>query len=315
MADLLCKYSWMSFRFHDTIKFTANWSTKEVIFLDTLRNGLVETDLHIKPTDTHQYLQTDSCHPRHCKTSIPYGQALRLRKICSEQDNLRKRCDELHTHLFNRGYEKNLLQEEIQRALSIPRETCLKTKEDTEKSSRTPLVVSYHPLLPSFASITRHLHILHITTGLRTAFPSPPLIASCRPQKFEGSLSSSTADICSTRNSRQLRSRSARCKTCPILLTTDMFTSHTTGEQFKVKERASSKSHNIIHLFQCRRCGQQYIGETGQPLHYRVNRHRCDIYTAEPTSLCGCPFQFNNAHSGGSNRNGHNQLFDEDPTL
>ena len=59
---------------HDTIKFTANWSTEEVTFLDMLvylRNGLVETDLHIKPTDTHQYLRTDSCHPRHCKTAIP----------------------------------------------------------------------------------------------------------------------------------------------------------------------------------------------------------------------------------------------------
>ena len=41
--------------FHGTIKFTANWSTEAVVFLDTqvyLRNGLVETDLHIKPTDT-----------------------------------------------------------------------------------------------------------------------------------------------------------------------------------------------------------------------------------------------------------------------
>ena len=70
-------------RHHNTIKFTANWSTEEVTFLDTrvyLRNGLVETNLHIKPTDTHQYLRTDSCHPRHCKTDIPYGQALRLPK-------------------------------------------------------------------------------------------------------------------------------------------------------------------------------------------------------------------------------------------
>ena len=53
--------------FHDTVKFMANWSAEEVVFLDTrvcLRNGFVETDLHIKPTDTHQYLWTDSCHLR-----------------------------------------------------------------------------------------------------------------------------------------------------------------------------------------------------------------------------------------------------------
>ena len=27
----------------------------------------------------------------------------------------------------------------------------------------------------------------------------------------------------------------------------------------------------------CRRCGLQYVGETSQPLHMRVNGHRYDI--------------------------------------
>ena len=60
-------------RHHPTIKFTASWSANEVTFLDTrvfLRDGLIGTDLHVKPTDTHQYLRMDSCHPHHCKTSI-----------------------------------------------------------------------------------------------------------------------------------------------------------------------------------------------------------------------------------------------------
>ena len=67
-------------QFHTTIKFTANWSAEEVIFLDTvtnLKDGHVETDLHVKPTDKHQYLHVMSCHPKHCKTAIPYSQALR----------------------------------------------------------------------------------------------------------------------------------------------------------------------------------------------------------------------------------------------
>ena len=94
--------------------------------------------------------------------------------------------DELKEYLCKRGYEKYLLDEEVQRAVSIPRETCLRIKKDQEKTSRTPLVVTYHPLLPSFASITRrHLHILHITERLRTAFPSPPLIAFRRPKNLK----------------------------------------------------------------------------------------------------------------------------------
>ena len=85
-------------RHHPTIKFTASWSAEEVTFLDTrvyMRGGLVGTDLHVKPTDTHQYLRMDSCHLYHSKTSIPYSQALHLRRICSEEEHLLKWTREL----------------------------------------------------------------------------------------------------------------------------------------------------------------------------------------------------------------------------
>ena len=45
--------------FHPTIKFTAYWSKEKVHFLDvevTLENGALSTDLFVKPTDTHLYL-------------------------------------------------------------------------------------------------------------------------------------------------------------------------------------------------------------------------------------------------------------------
>ena len=40
------------------------------------RDGLIGIELHAKPTDTHQYLCMHSCLRHHCKTSIPYSQAL-----------------------------------------------------------------------------------------------------------------------------------------------------------------------------------------------------------------------------------------------
>ena len=48
---------------HTTIKFTANRSKEKVSFLDlevTLKNGVLSTDLLVKPTDTHQFLDTTS---------------------------------------------------------------------------------------------------------------------------------------------------------------------------------------------------------------------------------------------------------------
>ncbi len=45
--------------FHNTIKFTAEYSTERISFLDTtviLYGNTIHTDLYTKPTDTHQYL-------------------------------------------------------------------------------------------------------------------------------------------------------------------------------------------------------------------------------------------------------------------
>ena len=44
-------------RHHPTIKFTTNWSAEKVTFLDTTvylkEDGLIGTDLYVKPTDKH----------------------------------------------------------------------------------------------------------------------------------------------------------------------------------------------------------------------------------------------------------------------
>ena len=78
---------------HPTIKFTCSHSLTNIPFLDvmvSLKDGLIETDLYTKPNDKHQYLLISSCHPTHTKRSIPYSLALRLRRICSDNDTYKQ---------------------------------------------------------------------------------------------------------------------------------------------------------------------------------------------------------------------------------
>ena len=78
--------------FQSTIKFTAESSKEEISFSEVnvrLRNRQLKTDLHIKPTDT-QFLDSTSCHPYHCKKSLPYSQALRYNRICSDNKKFDK---------------------------------------------------------------------------------------------------------------------------------------------------------------------------------------------------------------------------------
>ena len=94
---------------HDTIKFTNKWSEHEIEFLDVKvlnESGVLETDVFIKPTDSHQYLHHSSCHPGACKRSIPFAQAMRLRRICSKSCFFEKRAEDLVEFLTDRGYRK-----------------------------------------------------------------------------------------------------------------------------------------------------------------------------------------------------------------
>ena len=84
--------------FHPKIKFTAEWSQKSINFLNvtvSLIDGQIETDLYVKPTDSHQYLHSSFCYLYHCKKSIPYSQALRLNRIYSKNNFFGILCNNL----------------------------------------------------------------------------------------------------------------------------------------------------------------------------------------------------------------------------
>ena len=57
--------------------------------LDT--NGLLQTDLYVKPTDARSYLHFSSAHPRPTFSGIVYSQCLRLRRIINDTDRLAHR--------------------------------------------------------------------------------------------------------------------------------------------------------------------------------------------------------------------------------
>ena len=56
-----------------------------------------------------------------------------------------------------------------------------------------------------------------------------------------------------------------------------MFINKTTGQYFSIRIHASCKSSIIVNLIECRRCGLEYVGESGQPLHKKMNGHSSDI--------------------------------------
>ena len=63
--------------FNPNIQFTYESSKKSITFLDldvALYNGRLESTVHVKPTDRHQYLHHSFSHPEHAKRSTVFSQ-------------------------------------------------------------------------------------------------------------------------------------------------------------------------------------------------------------------------------------------------
>ena len=96
------------------------------------------TDLFVKPTDTHQFLDPSSSHPYHCKKGIPYSQALRLNRICSDNESFDKCCNDLEGWLMERGYNGKMIRKQILRAREHSRKDLLEREKAKTSEPRLP---------------------------------------------------------------------------------------------------------------------------------------------------------------------------------
>ena len=75
------------------------------------------------------------------KTSIPYNQALRIKKICSKLTNFEYHSQKLKERLVNRGYNKISIDQQLSKVKTINRNELLREKtHDKEAQNKTLLV-------------------------------------------------------------------------------------------------------------------------------------------------------------------------------
>ncbi|XP_060557357.1 uncharacterized protein LOC132717809 [Ruditapes philippinarum] len=104
---------------HPCIQFTMNKSETSMPFLDVLvmKSGThITTDIYSKPTDTYNYLNFKSCHPKHTKLNIPFNLASRIITIVRGETLQEKRLSELTTRLKNQNYPDEIITYGISKA-------------------------------------------------------------------------------------------------------------------------------------------------------------------------------------------------------
>ena len=166
---------------HQSIKFDYSYSTSEISFLDTVvfKNKLntLSTKLYTKPTDRSAYLHQKSYHPKSLKDNIPFGQALRVKRICTEVEDLDQALSELKDKFLQRGYKEYAVSEQIEKVKSIERKEIL-TKKKTKKSSKIHFPVTYNTNLPTIKkAIDKNWNILSINREMSDIFNEKPIIS------------------------------------------------------------------------------------------------------------------------------------------
>lgn len=262
--------------FHPSIKLSHSYSPLSVNFLDvtvSLCEGKLLTKLYRKPTDKNPLLHFKSSHVRHCKTAIPYSQAHRFKRLCSNREDFIANCEQLKTSLTKRQYPSALIDDAIGRADKLNRAEILRGNRLPEKQNSTNLVLTHSASAPKVHSILkRHYNILAQSEHLKSIFPEPPRVVYRRSKNLRDLLTSSKVNKpeitgCAPCNK-------ARCKVCVHMQTTQKANSTFSDFSLNIRGSFNCDSSNVIYMLECTVCKKQYIGQTETSFRIRFNNHR-----------------------------------------
>ena len=242
--------------FHPSIKFTMEYSPYQINYLDVLitkdeSGETVRASLYMKPTDSHHAVY---------KKSIPYSQAVRMKRICSEEADLQHKLGDLESLLANRGYRTESARREIQTVNSIERQVLLEKCPKIQGDSVT-LVLAFHLAFYIIFEILKSTHrIIENPQKLKTILPKPSRVAFHNPKTLRDTL------VCSKLRPDYEEERAVficgrkNCDICNILEPGNEFKSTTTEKLFKINFHFHCNNECVVFLLTYKICRKQYVG-------------------------------------------------------
>ena len=265
-------------QFHDFIntldpylKFTIEIGGYFITVLD-LRIGIHEghliTSVYSKPTDSHLYLQAESCHQEASINGIQKGVALRLRRICSTLDEFDAKSKEYSAYLVARGHNPYMVQSAFQsvRALTVSQ---ARTKAQRSVNKKVIFSTKFNPLGPNVRGIIKkHSHILKNSVKAKELFPEGVMIASKREQNLKELLTradpySIKSDLTDDLTGMGYKSCNRACDSCgSFVMETNKIKCSATGKVFLIRREFNCNSKYVVYCAICTKCLQQGVGST-----------------------------------------------------
>ena len=148
----------------------------------------IATSIHYKAMDSHSYFIFSSSHPYSCKSSIPYSQFLRVRKICSDDADFDTEAAKMEIFLAERRYLNDLIRRGREQASTKSRAEILKSvAANNIAKDRVPFLTTFLPSnLVVKKIISRNFRILCEDSRTSKIFNKPPLKAFRRFKNLKG---------------------------------------------------------------------------------------------------------------------------------
>ena len=94
-------------------------------------------------------------HPKSLKDSLPYTQAIQIKRISSNQVDVNNSLKEMKNNFVKQGCHLSLINEHLERISLFKRNDLITEKDTRQKLDRIPVVITYNRFIPNITKTIR----------------------------------------------------------------------------------------------------------------------------------------------------------------
>jgi hypothetical protein len=169
------------------LRYTFEISDTKIVFMDLeiykgprfKETGVLDLKLHFKPTNTFQYLSTDSCHPSHVFKGIVIGEISRARRNTSSEVEFIRIRDHMVQKFLARNYPEHKIWEWAYSIKFQDRNQALHKIKQSKAADTPPVMVTkFDPTLDYLnLALRKNWNLIENCPAVHILFPRKPIVA------------------------------------------------------------------------------------------------------------------------------------------
>ena len=145
-------------------------------------------------------------HPKSLNESIAYSHALRIKRICSEDDEFEHSINELQKKIEERDYNRTQIERQLDRAINKNHNDLSPQPLSTKRiNKKIQLITTYNRTLPNLhKAVEKHWHLLKVNNEISKVFTEKPIIAYRRNKNIRDLIGSNIIENSNVKRKRKV---------------------------------------------------------------------------------------------------------------